>query len=198
MSDKHRCIIFDEAFRGFSSRAALSEINKLLIQLVMEMRQKNLCVFIVLPTFFMLEKYIALSRSAGLFHIYMNKLQRGYYVLFNKKNKQRLYLKGRRDMNMNAIKYPNFRGRFMNKYPIDEKKYRSKKLKMFKQQVKEKAEDKKGKFRKQRDLILLSVYEKFGLTSQELSAIIKTKGVDMPPNTIRKVFSGLKNHGFTK
>ncbi|HUS50895.1 MAG TPA: Hint domain-containing homing endonuclease, partial [Candidatus Paceibacterota bacterium] len=39
---KGQCIIYDEAFTGFSSRASLSPINRVLVSLSMQMRQKNL------------------------------------------------------------------------------------------------------------------------------------------------------------
>jgi ABC-type antimicrobial peptide transport system ATPase subunit len=72
-----QCVIFDEAFTGLSSRASLSGINKILISLMMQMRQKNLFVIIVLPSFFLLDKYVALFRTRVLIHIYENKGKRG-------------------------------------------------------------------------------------------------------------------------
>jgi len=66
---KGQCIIFDEAFTGLSSRGALSGINKALVGLMMQMRQKNLFVIMVLPTFFMLDKYAAIFRAKALIHV---------------------------------------------------------------------------------------------------------------------------------
>ena len=43
---KGQCIIYDEAFTGFSSRSALSGINRALVSLAMQMRQQNLFVII--------------------------------------------------------------------------------------------------------------------------------------------------------
>ena len=94
---KGQCIIFDEAFTGLSSRAALSGINRTLISLMMQMRQKNLFVIIVLPTFFLLDKYVALFRARALIHVYENKGVRGYFRLYNSKLKKLLYIFGKKD-----------------------------------------------------------------------------------------------------
>ena len=69
-ASKGQVVVFDEAWRGFSNKSTLSEVNKLLVSLMMEMGQKNLCVIIVIPSFFGLEKYVALWRARGLFHIF--------------------------------------------------------------------------------------------------------------------------------
>ena len=43
---KYECIIYDEAFTGFSSRASLSPVNRVLVSLAMQMRQKNLLIIL--------------------------------------------------------------------------------------------------------------------------------------------------------
>jgi hypothetical protein len=88
-----QCVIYDEAFTGLSSRASLSMINKVLISLTMQMRQKNLFVIIVLPTFFLLDKYIALFRARALVHIFENHGRRGYFRVYNAKLKRFLLYK---------------------------------------------------------------------------------------------------------
>lgn len=112
-----KAIIFDEAFRGLSSRAALSKTNKQIIQALMEMRQNNLVLFIVLPSFFMLDIYPALSRSTALIHINKKKgkNQRAFYV-YNYAKKAKLYNMGLKK----GWKYGVFtqhKGRFSNKFP---------------------------------------------------------------------------------
>jgi len=122
---KGQAIVYDEAFTGLSSRGALSEINKLLVSLMMEMRQKNLFVIIVLPTFFLLDKYVALWRAKCLIHVYMKSSKRGYFTFFNRKKKKILYLRGKKDYSYSVIK-TKFRGRFTAKSVIDDIKYRKK------------------------------------------------------------------------
>lgn len=130
-SKKNTCIIYDEAHRGMASSRALSEINNILKDLMMEMGQKNLFVIIVLPSFFLLDKYAALFRSVGLFHVYELKGRRGYWCFFNEKNKLKLYLKGKKEFNYNCMKWPRARGRFYNEYVVDEEAYRKKKADSF-------------------------------------------------------------------
>lgn len=127
-----KVIIFDEAFRGLSNRAALSKTNKMIIQALMEMGQKNLVLFIVLPSFYMLDMYPAVLRSNALFHIKKEKNSRRRTFLtfpYNKKSKlHQIGMKKGWGYPINTSEV----GRFFNKYPggkVFEEKYREKKLK---------------------------------------------------------------------
>jgi hypothetical protein len=130
-ADPGQCVIFDEAFRGLSSRAALSKINKKIIQALMEVGQKNLVIFIVLPSFFMLDSYPAMLRSHALFHIAKDRGNRRYFKLYNFKKKGLLYRLGVKSGW--SYKVPSkFKGNFYGKYPGGdefEKVYRAKKAK---------------------------------------------------------------------
>ncbi len=125
---KNQCIIFDEAFNGLASAGAISSLNKLIVRKLMECRQKNLFIIIILPTIFELQKYAAIFRSKALFHVYAtNKGVRGYYRVYNKLNKKLLYLLGKK---LYSYSKPYLRNssRFYGIYPIDEEEYRAKKL----------------------------------------------------------------------
>lgn len=90
-----KVIVWDEAFRGLSSKSAISRINKQIIQLFMEMGQKNLVLFLVTPSFFLLERYAAVSRSNALFHIIKSKKSNErYFRAFNENKKAILYKLG--------------------------------------------------------------------------------------------------------
>ena len=126
---KYQAVIYDEAYTGLSSRGTMSDINKTLVSMLAEIRQKNLFVFIVMPTFFDLDKYAAIWRSRGLFHVYTDKgYGRGYFSYYNKDRKKNLYILGKKFYDYRKPK-PNFRGRFTNRYVVDEELYRAKKLK---------------------------------------------------------------------
>jgi hypothetical protein len=169
-SNKNDIVIYDEAHRGMGSRRSLSEINNILIDLMMEMGQKNLFVIIVMPTFFMLDRYPALYRARGLFHIYEKKGQRGFWVYFNEKNKQKLFILGKKLFNYNCITWPKFRGRFYNQYAVDEEQYRSKKLKAFNEKPRiTKAES----YIAQRDKLLYLISKEMNLGSTKVSRLIK-------------------------
>lgn len=124
-------IIFDEAFRGLSSRSALSKVNKKIVQALMEMRQNNNLIFIVLPSFFLLDIYPAMLRSNGLFHIYEDKKNdKTAWMFYNKDDKGDLYQLGLKKGWKYIIK-GKLSGYFYNKFPggdLYRKAYEKKKL----------------------------------------------------------------------
>lgn len=125
---QYQAIIYDEAYSGLSSRGTMSNINKTLVSVLAEIRQKNLFVFIVMPTFFDLDKYAAIWRSRGLIHIYTDKgYGRGYFAYYNHGKKKDLFLMGKKLYDYRRPR-PNFRGRFLGYYIVDEIEYRKRKL----------------------------------------------------------------------
>ncbi len=179
---KGQCVIFDEAFTGFSSRASLSAINRALVNLMMQMRQKNLFVIIVLPTFFLLDKYVALWRTKALIHVYENKGRRGYFRLYNKKKKKLLYLFGKQTysynpkINSKERLYTNFKGHFYGVFALGdketEKKYRKKKIKALEDTEKNPMTAGQVKYREQRDIIIYLLRKNLKLTYQELAELL--------------------------
>ena len=114
---KNGVVIFDEAFRGLASRATMSRTNKMLIQILMEMGQNNNIVFIVLPSFFMLDIYPAMLRSNCLFNIYEDKRSRKRcWRFYNKADKNKLYQWGVKRGWSYLIK-SKVSGNFYNKFP---------------------------------------------------------------------------------
>ena len=154
---KHQCIIFDESFTGLSSRSSLSEINQLMVSLMMEMRQKNLFVILIMPTFFMLDKYCILHRAKGLFHVYMRKGKRGFWNFYNRKRMKLLYLKGKKFYDYNPVKYI-ICGRFYEQYMVDEDEYRSMKTKSLNSK---RRRTRAEAYKLQRDLLLYGLYSDF-------------------------------------
>lgn len=180
-SPKNSVVIYDEAHRGMSSRRALSEINNILVDLMMEMRQKNLFVLIVLPTIFMLDRYPALFRSRGLFHIYERERNRGFWVFYNEKNKQKLYMAGKKLFDYNCIPFPKFRGRFTNQYVVNEIEYRIKKEKAFRDKPRITQQE---KFKAQRDLLIGLLKDKLEITTKELHEILNNRGLLLDEDTL--------------
>lgn len=126
-SKPFQSIVYDEAYTGLSSRATMSLINRTLIKMLAEIRQKNLFIFVVMPTFFDLDKYVALWRSRALLHVYTGKaFQRGFFTFFNAERKKNLYVNGKRFYQYGAYK-ANFSGRFPNYFVVNEEEYRKKK-----------------------------------------------------------------------
>lgn len=184
-------IVFDEAYSGLASRTALSEVNHLLVSMMMEMRQKNLIVIIVLPSFFLLDKYVALWRAVALFHVYMVRGRRGRWIAFNRKKKKILYLKGKKDYNYNVIK-SRFRGRFPNKYTVNEELYRRKKAEALKRRDKR---TKSERFIEQRNKLLYGIYKDFGLSLSKLVTFCKLNAVQLKKTQISTIIAKFKGTG---
>lgn len=126
-SSKYQSVIYDEAYTGLSSRATMSLINRTLISMLAEIRQRNLFVFVVMPCFFDLDKYVALWRSRGLWHVYTGKnFERGFLSFYNVDRKKDLYIQGKKFYSYYKPK-PNFIGRFPNHYTVDEEEYKKNK-----------------------------------------------------------------------
>lgn len=131
-SEKYQAIVYDEAYGGMSSRAAMSEVNRSLMSVLAEIRQKNLFVFIVLPCFFELDKYAAVWRSRALIHVYTAEgFQRGRFSFYNQDRKKNLYVLGKKFFSYYKPS-PNFFGRFTAGYTVPEEEYRKKKLEALK------------------------------------------------------------------
>lgn len=191
---KGQAVVFDEAFRGLSSRGALSEINKLLVALMMECRQKNLIVIIVLPTFFLLEKYVALWRAKFLIHVYRKNGKRGFWMLFNKKKKKLLYLKGRATYSY-AWPKTNFRGRFYEQYTVDEKKYRAKKAESF---METNRRTKAENYLDQRNLLLWILNREQGISTTRISERLSDFGMKLEQNSVSEAIVKKENSMIAK
>lgn len=189
-ANKNDVIIYDEAHRGMGSRRALSEINNILIDLMMEMGQKNLFVIIVLPTFFMLDRYPALYRARGLFHVYERGKSRGFWVYFNTKRKERLYLLGKKMLNYNCMRWPPFKGRFTGVWAIDEEAYRRKKANSFKEKPRE---TKMEVYMEQRNAILYLLDQSLNEPgSRKLVRLLEPVGVAIKERQIREILEVMR------
>ena len=174
---KGQCVIYDEAFTGLSSRAALSEVNRMLISLMMQMRQKNLFVIIVLPTFFLLDKYVALFRARTLIHVFESKGKRGFFRLFNRKKKKLLYLTGKQTYTYTKVK-TNFHGKFYGKFALGddamEREYKRMKSKALESVEKKGYENINSKYKRQRDWALYYLKKEADLTYMQMESMMKS------------------------
>ena len=191
-AQKNQVVIFDEAFRGLSSRATLSEVNRTIVQLMMEMRQKNLFVIIVQPSIFLLDKYVALFRAKCLAHVYESSGNRGYYSVFNQQRKKYLYLKGSKYYNYQGSR-PNFSGRFYGKFPLlhnTEEEYREKKKQAF-MESDQQQDDKKTLLKKVIiSLLLKNVSENY----QECLVELNKHNYTIPESTFYKFRAQIKGN----
>lgn len=173
---KNGVVAFDEGFRGFSSRAALSKTNRILIQTLMEMGQNNNILFIVLPSVFLLDVYPALIRSDGLFHIRTDKKsKKRCWDGYNRGDKNQIYKEGARK----GWRYKRtlFRGNFYSKFAggkAFEKEYLDKKQKAFAEISKEmmKPDIKKDEYFQRNELIKI-FKRKYGLGARKIADLIR-------------------------
>ena len=124
-ADKGQCVIYDEAVTGMSAGDSIARIGKILKSMMMQMRQKNLFVILIIPTVFELNKYAVLSRARCLIHTYEKHGRMGYWVGYNKKDLKNLYLLGKKTYTYKVKS--RFIGRFYGKYVVNEEEYRKKK-----------------------------------------------------------------------
>jgi len=189
---KGQCIIYDEAFTGYSSRSSLSPVNRVLVSLAMQMRQKNLFIIIVLPTIFLLDKYMAMFRTKGLFHVFESKGRRGYFKFYNSRVKKYLILAGQKTMSYKhkTVK-TTFRGNFYGKFALGDDKvlkaYLKKKEKSLSDSEKTSMSSANVKFKEQRDLLIYLIRKQLKLSYRELSELLNEYDMALSYVQIRSI-----------
>lgn len=171
---KKQCIIFDEAHGSLSSRGAMSKINKTLVSLMAEIRQKQLFIIMVLPSFWELDRYIAIFRSRFLIECYSHGFQRGYFKFYSAEKKKKLYMKGKKYYE-NWIK-PDFVGRFCKGYYVNEEAYRKKKLESMRKSFEEKTPT--TPIKRHRDILIKYLIDQ-GVKQHEIAKLIGLKRISI-------------------
>jgi hypothetical protein len=112
-------LIVDEGSLVFSSKDAMSKAQKQLIKILDVVGQKNMIFIICLPSFFDLNKQIAIRRSKVLLHVYKNAKdwERGKFAFWNSQKKSKLYLLGKKNYGEYKYPPPDFYGRFLKFEP---------------------------------------------------------------------------------
>ena len=195
---KGQVVVFDEAFRGLSSKASQSKVNKKIVQALMEMGQRNLVVFIVLPTFFLLEMYAAVLRSNALFHVYKDKRGDRRFRIYNFNQKSILYQVGKKKGFSYKIPRVKLRGRFFNKYAIEEAGYRAKKDKSF-TQTEQSKEEEEGRISLERKvaivnwfMIFKAVYKK---SQEDFCNGLRSVGMNFDQSNLSKIVTEVRKKG---
>jgi hypothetical protein len=190
---KGKCILLDEAYSSASARQSLSDVNKSMVALATEMRQCNLFVIIVLPSFFDLDRYFALWRCKALFHVYYNEEQERRYIAFDKTTKKLLYLSGKKTYDYSYPRAPFPPSKFYNEYVIDELAYREKKSKAFRGRPISLREQKQIL---QRNALIRFLMEQLKYTSTQLNLLFRSSGAEEVDHTVlSRILSGYKEEG---
>lgn len=123
--------LFDEAML-ISSRSALTEINRMIVQAMSMIRSKNIYVIFCVNSIFDLDKNLAISRADILLHVYGESLiDRGRFAAFFRAKDgldrlKQLYLKGKKLYEYTEPK-ANFIGSFTKNFVVDEQEYEKRK-----------------------------------------------------------------------
>lgn len=191
---KYSCIVLDEAYNAASSRGSLTEVNRSMVAVATEMRQRNLFVIIVLPSFFDLDKYFALWRCKSLIHVYFDRDGgRGRFVIFPKTTKKYLYLNGKKFYDYSKPKSPYPPCRFKNEYTVDESEYRKKKSMAFKKRV---VSNLAKRWRQQRNGLINELYHNLNIrTSQFEKIFLKWGSKPVGMRDIRRIVQLDKGEG---
>jgi len=111
-------LVIDEGSLSFSSKEVMKKEQIKLIKILNVIRQKNMILIIVSPSFFDLNKYIAVHRSRFLLHVYTDKkMKRGRFCYFSTKQKRILYEIGKKNFNSYSRPRSKFNGNFIDWKP---------------------------------------------------------------------------------
>lgn len=185
-----QCIIYDEAFTGLGSRSSLSAINRYLVSLSMQIRQKNLFVILVLPSVFLLDKYFVMFRAKALVHIYENKGIRGYFRVYNNKKIKRIILLGKQTFSYPKSIRTKFKGRFYGRFGLGDKlkdEYLKKKAKALEEAEKNPMSASQIRFKEQRDVFLFLIRKLKNFSYRQLESFIADYGIDISYPQIRNI-----------
>jgi len=202
-----QAIVMDEAVLNFLAQDASSDVQKLLIKKMVTIRKKRLFIFIVIPSIFLLRKYIAIFRTRALIHFYSpDGFSRGYGKVYSYDTKRKLYVRGIKEFNQDCVQ-PDFRIRATDTtgYFFDDNEYQLKKNMAIKELTTDKDNKKDEKSKKimkvknERNNIALGIYEflrwkKPTLSYPDMAAFMKEDlGVDVSSSTVNRwVSEGLE------
>ena len=179
---KGQAIVYDEAFSGLGSRSALSSINRYLVSLAMQIRQKNLFVILVLPSVFLLDKYFVMFRAKVLVHVYENHGVRGYFRIYSPRKIKNLILLGKATYSYSKKVRTKFKGRFYGKFALGEDvedTYRKVKMKSLEQTESNPMTAGQVKYKEGRDLVIYLLKKTNKLTLVQLSNLLSDFQVDI-------------------
>ncbi len=126
------CMIIDEGSLMFASTEVMRREQRTLIKILNVIRQKRMCLIIVSPSFFNLNKYISIQRSRFLLHVYTPRtLKRGSFTYFGEKKKKMLYIIGKKNFSSYSKPRASWNGNFKEFNPFGDAYLTIKKKSLF-------------------------------------------------------------------
>lgn len=115
MANDDSVLCFDESSLNFASKDAMKKAQNQLLKIIDVVGQKRLTIIFVLPSFFELNRSIAVTHSLFLIHVYTDeKLNRGRFAYFGTQNKKKLYEIGKKNFGSYAKPKSDWTGTFRN------------------------------------------------------------------------------------
>jgi hypothetical protein len=200
-AQKYQAVIFDEARSGLNVRRAMSSVNNALTDMLAEIRQKNLFIFMVMPTFFDMDKNVACWRARALVHVYVTgNFKRGYYKFFNSIAMRKLYMRGKKYYDY-SVATPSFKGTFPKPYVVDEEKYRQMKndsLRMMQKSAeKDSVSATQKRIKGQRDIVVRTLWDLWGRPTLKAFAqrMKQDLDVEMSERNFQDIVKPLRDQG---
>lgn len=162
----------DDEASDLMSRSALQSGNKKILITLARMRSKKIIVFLMLPSFFDLDRTIAMFYTKMVVRCYnKGQLHRGYFdAWLGNKAVRELYLNGKKTYSYYKPR-PNLKGRFAPCFCFDQKQYDDKKD-LALSRVTARETYAMNRFKKQRDTLIKYVYEQGKLTQKQIGDMI--------------------------
>lgn len=199
---KYSVLMYDEAGSDLQSLKVMKTTTQNVLDYFRECGQYNLLNILVIPDFFELPLPIAVTRSIFLLDVtyYANEkliFKRGFFKFYSKPNKKMLYLMGKKERNYNAYRM-DFKGKFLNFYPIDEEKYREAKRIALKKREEDSIKPEKPLtpfmakrvevWSQQRKYLVLLLNQKYNLTPLDIRKEIKSLyNFDFPDGALESI-----------
>jgi len=188
---KGSCIILDEAMNAANARGSLTEVNRSMQGVASEMRQKNLFILMIIPSFFDLDKYFALWRCRALIHLYFTPEEDRHYIIFPKEQKKLLYLTGKKTYSYSKPKSPFPPFTFPNYYPVDEQEYRFRKERAFRKRT---VSNQARNWLMQRNAYIKYILETLGIAQDDVAKIPSNYGIKtIGQQAISRIASEIEN-----
>ncbi len=112
-------LIMDEGSLTLSAKDWATKGQRQLVKVLNVIGQKSMVLIVVLPSFFDLNKYVAIDRSRFLLHVYTDEvMNRGRVAYFGEKRKRMLYILGKKTMNSYAAPQSDFNTTFGEFEPL--------------------------------------------------------------------------------
>ena len=149
---------------------------------------------IVLPTIFLLDKYMAMFRTKALIHVYENKGIRGYFRLYNANKKKNVLLFGSKTMSYShKMTRTKFKGRFYGKFALGsdeiEAEYKEKKEKALADSEKTSMSSAQVRYMQQRDHLLYILRKHTKFTYRKLEGFLLDFGFEITSPQISRICS---------